>query len=229
MLNLKTSLALSTLMIFAMACGDDTPDQVDAAVGDDAGVGNDAGTNGDAGINTPPPPPALGTRIDRMGRAAVSTALIAFLEADETAKGNRKNAYNAAGPSEWASFETEIRTGLAIYDSLDTVCGNSLLADAAMNDSARYATLATVLADDRLYVSSDSGTCTQYFGVELAAVGAIPAGDCGGRAPGDKRGYDVIDITYSAVSVGAATGVGDGIDADTASHSDTAFPFLAAP
>ena len=212
------ALTLSTLMLFAAACGDDSPDPADAGQNDTGPVA-DAGTQTDAGTNTPPPPPALGARIDRMGRAAVSTALIAFLEADETAKGARKNAYNSA----------EIRTGLAIYDSLDTVCGNSLLADAAMNDPSRYGTLATVLADDRLYVSSNSGTCTQYFGVELAAVGAIPAGDCGGRAPGTARGYDVIDITYSAVSIGAAAGVGDGIDADSRTHSDTEFPFLAAP
>lgn len=226
MSRIKLCTALMTLTFLVSACGDDTNEPTDAGA-NDAGPRADAGPLPDAGPQLPPPP-ALGTRIDRMGRAAVSTALIAFLEPDETTKGARKNAYNSADPAEWSSFEAELRTGLAIYDGLDTVCGNSLLADPEANDASRYATLASVLADDRLYVNSNSGTCTQYFGVELAAVGAIAAGDCGGRAPGSQRGYDVIDITYSAVAIGAASGVGDGIDMDDVPHSDRDFPFLAA-
>ena len=45
-------------------------------------------------------------------------------------------------------------------------CGNALL---ARNDP-QYREMATVLADDRLWVNSDSGVCTQLFAVELSML-----------------------------------------------------------
>jgi hypothetical protein len=116
---------------------------------------------------------------------------------------------------------------LAIYDAFDGKCGNQLLADAKATSPARYRSLATVLADDRLWVNSESTICGEFFSVELAAL----AGDtsmniyCGGRTPND----DAIDVYRSVLSMGRSKGIDDGVDRDEREHSSTDFPFLAAP
>lgn len=184
------------------------------------GTGGAAGQDGGASDGGIPTKPTLGVQVDRAGRAAVSTALIHTFDADMTAKGAAKDAYNAASmPAQWATmFKAEIAKNLAIYDSLDRNCGNQLLAGATAA-VGRYDALAGVLADDQLYVNTATGTCTQYFAVELGM-----ATDCGGRAPT----YDVVDVTYSAVAIGMVSGVTDGVTADDKTQSNTAFPFLAA-
>lgn len=182
----------------------------------------DTTPDGDVGP-TFPTPPALGTAIDRIGRPAVATALIAPFEADAAAKGSRKDAYNAAASDAWQGFAAEMSASLAIYDGLDTVCGNQLAAGGTAT-AGRYATLGAVLADDRLWVNTASTTCSTYLAVEADATGILANADCGGRAPG----YDVIDATYSVVAVGAFGGVTDGIAADDGTPSAT-FPFLDAP
>jgi hypothetical protein len=115
-------------------------------------------------------------------------------------------------------------SNLAIYDGLDRVCGNQLLAgDTAA--AGRYAALAGVLADDRLYVNTAAGTCQIYLGVEGNAVG-ITNDDCGGRTPLE----DTIDVSYSVLAAGTLSGVTDGVPSDadgTASLDD--FPFYAPP
>lgn len=165
--------------------------------------------------------PALGQQIDRAGRSAVSTALVATFSADDTVKGQMKDAYNAdSNPATWVSaWSGELAANLAIYDSLDTTCGNQLAADQV---APRYSFLASVLADDQLYINSDEGTCDVYLAVEANALGiAVP--DCGGRTPL----VDVIDVTYSALAIGALSGVGDGVDNDTDGIYDiSTFPFL---
>lgn len=176
------------------------------------------------GSSTVPAPPALGPQIDRMGRAGVNTALTAPFEADTTVKGNVQDSYNAAGQSEWPSFTSRIAANLAILDGLDTVCGNQLLAGASAT-AGRYDTLASVLADDQLYVNSSSGTCTLYLAVEANAVG-IANNDCGGRTPL----YNSIDETYSLLAAGALSGVTSGIAVDAdGGASTTNFPFFAPP
>jgi hypothetical protein len=188
------------------ACGDDT-DTTDATESTDQ----------------IPDRPALGTQIDRQGRAGVTTALVSVL-AEDGPRGDDRDDYNAAARSSWPDFTVNIAGNLAVYDSLDTVCGNQVLAgpDPA---AGRYDVLAGALADDRLYVNTAAGACGQYLAVELDATGVAPNQDCGGRTPT----YDVIDVTYSAFAVGAVSGVTDGIAVDEASHGDSAFPFLAAP
>lgn len=181
-----------------------------------------------AGCNdsTIPAPPALGTQIDRMGRAGVNTALTAPFDLDTARKGQVQDSYNAASnPAQWGSlFASRIAGNLAILDSLDTVCGNQLLAGPAAV-AGRYGTLASVLADDQIYVNSSSGTCNVYLAVEANAVG-ITNSDCGGRTPN----VDTIDRTYSVLAAGALSGVTDGVDGDAdATHSSSAFPFLAGP
>lgn len=189
-------------------------------------AGGDGGTAG--GSTDPKPrgadhPPALGAQIDRMGRAAIGTALIATFSADSDAKGMLKDAYNAAEPEDWSSFEDEMRANLAILDSLDENCGNQLLADAS---DPRYGTLASILADDRLYVLSTEGECGVYLGLEGEIAGALEpgAGKCGGRSPAD----DVIERSYSVLAAGLLTGVDDTITENDKENLDE-FPFLATP
>ena len=171
-----------------------------------------------------PAAPTLGTTIvDRMGRAAVNTALT---NPFDTVSGSSPNAikdlYNSVvDPTMWSPmFKGYIQSNLAIFDGLDTVCGNQFIADAS---TPRYATLASVLVDDQLYLNTASGTCQIYLGVEANAVNAIPNTDCGGRTPLENT----LDETYSLLAIGMPSGVTNGITMD-ADHtaSLTAFPFL---
>ena len=200
---MKTLLA-TTLLLALAACGSD---------------------NG--GNNTPPPVPTLGaTQVDRMGRAGVNTALTDPFDIETTTPDMVKATYNAAkDPTQWVpQFKPLIAKNLAILDSLDTDCGNQLLAGASAV-AGRYDTLASVLADDRLYVRTDKTTCTTYLGVEANAVG-IANNDCGGRTPL----YNTIDVTYSALAIGAFSGVTNGFTSDSEGNPNaTTFPFLGNP
>lgn len=171
-------------------------------------------------------PPVLGRQIDRMGRSAINTAVVDPFFSDPAAHGRVQDDYNAAQASEaWAAmFADRMATNLAILDALDTVCGNQLLAG-DQPVAGRYDGLAGVLADDRLFVNTDSGSCQQYLAVEGDALG-ITNDDCGGRTPL----HDTVDVSYSVLAIGALTGVGDGIASDAnGAASLSAFPFLLAP
>src|SRR6476659_2603768 len=94
--------------------------------------------------------PKGGMQIDRMGRPAVNTALTdPFGLTANTTTDDFKNAYNAeARPAmRQSKFMTSIEQTLAILDSADKVCGNSV---GVMGDGAdggnRYAFIAGVLA-----------------------------------------------------------------------------------
>ncbi len=189
------------------------------------GCGSD---NNNGGNNTPPPKPALGaTQIDRMGRAGVNTALTDPFDIVAGMTPNQvKDSYNLlSDPSTWSGhFKGNIATNLAILDSLDTVCGNQLLAGASAV-AGRYDTLASVLVDDRLYVRTDKTTCMTYLGVEANAVG-VTNDDCGGRTPL----YNTIDVTYSALAIGQFSGVTNGFTSDSEGNPNaTTFPFLGTP
>ena len=189
----------------------------------------DSGT--DAGSPFPAPP-TIGAQIDRLGRAGVNTALtdpfdtLGGLNPPVTVDG-AKDAYNsAADPFKWdILFHTWIRGNLAILDGLDGICGNQAGANMAKKDASRYDLLATALSDDELYVNTASGTCGQYLGVELAALGIVNT-DCGGRTPLENT----IDLTYSLLATGMPSGVSNGIlKADgNAPPMPLAFPFLGA-
>jgi hypothetical protein len=184
------------------------------------------GTGGSGGTTTTmmPKPPTLGAQIDRFGRPAINTALNHTFDTDAAAKDTAKDAWNAnSDPSTWANYVPEIEKNLAILDSLDTVCGNQLLADKSKSDPSRYATLATVLADDRQFVKTDAAKCTTYLAVEANAVG-IANGDCGGR----RLSYDVIETSYSVLAAGMLSGIDDKITISDAAKGET-FPHLAAP
>lgn len=169
-----------------------------------------------------------GVQLDRMGRAGVNTALIGTFNPDEASRGAIKDSYNLErDPADWGPlFASEISRNLGVYDALDANCGNQLLAGDPPAAAGRYDMLGSVLADDRLYVNTASGTCAVYLAVEANATGLIPNDDCGGRTPLE----DTIDVTYSALAIGAVSGVTDGVAADRDStHSTTEFPFLAPP
>ena len=197
-----------------------------------------AGCNGSDGndnltfLQDPAPPKVnLDHQIDRMGRAGVNTAATApfFRESVEEEKKKHDDvadAYNSASdPAQWVSlFSDEIAGNIAILDSLDTVCGNQLLAGNTATPG-RYSALANVLADDQLYVNTASGACQQYLAVEGNAVGITNA-DCGGRTPLE----DSIDVTYSVLAIGKLSGVTDGVAKDNdGTASITAFPYLDTP
>jgi hypothetical protein len=169
--------------------------------------------------------PALGAQIDRMGRPAIQTALNETFNGDKAVQDAAKDRYNEAAPAQWSSFVGAFTVSLAILDGLDTVCGNQLLASDT-DPAGRYHTLATVLADDQLYVNADSGECGTYLGLEAEVVGAIPAGagGCGGRTLRD----DVIERSYSVLAAGILSGIDDTIVADDGAQTE-AFPFLGPP
>ncbi|HEX4515431.1 MAG TPA: DUF4331 family protein [Polyangiaceae bacterium] len=182
---------------------------------------NDVQTNDASDSGGNPAPPTLGTQVDRMGRPAINTALNHVFDTNTAAKGTAKDAYNAdTNVAGWqAAYSAQFAGNLGIFDALDTVCGNQI----AFAKANSYSTLAGVTADDRLYLNTAGTTCTTYLAVEANVLG-ITNTDCGGRG----LAYDVIDATYSAVAVGAFTGVGDGISADPTKTGGTTFPYLAA-
>jgi hypothetical protein len=200
----------------------------------DAGDAGDAA--GDAGAAIPPPP-ALGVQIDRFGRPAMNTALNHAFD-PTAAAGIAKDAYNAdTDAGAWAAeYSGEFAKNLAILDSLDTTdagngCGNQPFAQVEAG-AARYATLAGVLANDKMWINTAATSCTQYLGVELLATGVLPSNpdggptnECGGR----KLGYDVIQTTYSVAAGVGLSGFGSGVSAVASKTSGTTFPYLAAP
>jgi hypothetical protein len=165
-------------------------------------------------------------RIDRMGRPLTGNGLLAHLGSDEEADAY-KLAYNAATPGTAEVFVPVIAKSLALYDGYDGHCGNQLMVDQAAPPAQRYLPLAKLLADDRLWVDSTARTCTQLFAVELAALpgGAPFRHDCGGRT----LRYDAVNVYRSLLASGTNDSVTDGVREDDRHHSDTVFPFLAAP
>ncbi|NUP11589.1 MAG: DUF4331 family protein [Polyangiaceae bacterium] len=195
------------------------------AGGNAAGMGGTGGTGGEGG-NAAPPPPVLGTQIDRMGRPAISTALNHVFDPDQAAKDAAKDAWNADDETgEWiGNYSPEVAKNLAFFDGVDTMCGNQLLAHPPPPGPDTYQVLAGVLADDRLWLRTDADACNTYLAVEANAVGVVPNSDCGGR----KLDYDPIDLSYSVLVAGSLSGVTDNVQAD-ADTMGTTFPYLAAP
>ncbi len=229
----KHTILLAILTVGAFACGDNNSNKPDGN-----GSGSDSGQI--------PAAPALGAQIDRLGRPAINTALNHAFDPTAATKNAAKDAYNAqSDPSTWASTANagQFAANLAIFDALDTACGNQVLYNgsptgggAAKADS--YSTLTGILLDDQLYLDSTQTACKLYLATELNVVsGGQTFNDCGGRAPS----YDVIDVTYSAVAAGLAgftitstsvtPNIGDNVGPHTGTNatSDTNFPFLAAP
>ena len=223
-----TQYAILTFAVTALAlagCGDDGGGM--AGSGGTAGMGGSGATGGSGGGNM------TAAQIDRMGRPAINTALTQTFSPDSAAKDMRKDQYNAEDdPSAWPDYVSDFAAALAILDSLDTDsgaetgCGTQLAIGPPTEPGGdtRYDGLATVLADDQLYVDSTTNECVAYLGVEAEALAVVAEGGCGGRTPA----YDVIDATYSVLAAGLLAGVGDGVDENAEGFLD-GFPFLAAP
>jgi len=165
-------------------------------------------------------------QLDRMGRPLTGNAMLAPLAPDDVSD-NLKERYNQSTPSTSAQFVPEIEKTLGLYDGFDGKCGNQLLADRAVESPLRYQAMAELLADDRLWVNSESTLCLQFFAVELASLagkGELTI-DCGGRTPN----YDAVDVYRSVLATGTIKGVDDGVDRDERQHSISEFPFLASP
>jgi hypothetical protein len=222
--------ALATLVACGSSSGntpgDSGPDRTTVDASEDAPPNPTDTGMGDA---TPeggtPAPPALGTQIDRMGRPAINTALNHTFDSNPSTQGAAKDAYNANNnPATFSKYVAEIKSNLAIYDGLDTVCGNQIAYGALGNPD--YTTLATVLSADALWLNTASTTCAQYLGVELNALGMTNT-DCGGRTLTENT----IDVTYNAVAgtfMATPPPVTNGIKSP-ASPPTATFPYLAAP
>ena len=165
-------------------------------------------------------------QIDRAARPLTGGALLGTLATAEVSD-RLKEDYNAATPQGAAQFVPEIEKSLALYDAFDGKCGNQLLSAGAAPAPQRYEKLASILADDRLWVNTESTICTQLFGVELASLAGHTeaAIDCGGRTPL----YSAANVYRSLLVDGTTTSISDGLDRDEKRHSETEFPFLAAP
>src|SRR5262249_20287402 len=100
---------------------------------------------GSSTSNTPAPP-AIGDLIDRMGRPAVNTAVTDPFDTDKEKQDTAKDKYNTTGPEGWvSSYKSTFAGNIAIYDALDTVCGNQFAAGKTAA-AGRYDALAGVLA-----------------------------------------------------------------------------------
>ena len=185
-----------------------------------------AGSASDAGSTFIPGKPLVGQQIDRAGRPGINLLLTDPFDnlAAPMTKDNVQNSYNAAAPGNWRNFATDpnyFTKNLAVFDSFDGTCGNQLLAGAA--GAGRYTALATLLADDRLYINANLGTCSNYLALEQGT-----AGDCGGYHPT----VVAMDITYNLLISGRPTGTynnGVTADLDGGIALNAQFPFLIAP
>lgn len=223
----------------------------EGAQGGEGGMGASGGGGAGGGIPARPEPLA---QIDRMGRPAINTALtdtfvigndttgaIEGVSADDT-RAAAQDAYNADGSeNDWdVSFGT-FAANLAVLDALDTgvgglsnvdACGNQPGAGTQTTTGERYALVAGVLANDRLWVNTagegcsaaDPGFGSGYLALEAAALGGGETTACGGRRPID----DTIDVTYTVVSGTFPTPFGDGIDAPSSNPGEV-FPYMAPP
>lgn len=234
-----TSAATLLAALALVACGDDPVTPTDGGMRDsgttDSGMIDDDGGTTDGGMTdggmTGGPrgrdnPPTVGDQIDRNGRPAISTATVGTFLPDAM-RAARRDAYSEAmDPATWSVFTDDIAASLGVLDSLDTMCGNQLLAGATAVDG-RYDALAGVLADDRLWVDAASGmnTGNLYLGVEAEALGVLDEGGAGGRRPTD----DVIERSYSVLAAGMLAGIDDTITMDDGGATNATFPFLGAP
>jgi Domain of unknown function (DUF4331) len=165
-------------------------------------------------------------QLNRVGRPLTKNALLGLFAPDEVGD-KLKEEWNIAIPATSARFIPAIEKGLALYDGFDGKCGNQLLAKPNAVPSIRYRALATLLADDRLWVNSASSVCTQLMAVELSHLTHRSSwkSDCGGRTPN----YNASNVWRSLLVNGTTVGFDDGLDHDDHEHSATVFPFLAPP
>jgi hypothetical protein len=223
---MKTTFLMMFALVAAAGCGDTTSVA-------DMGMSNDMTMT----ASFPTAPTIGATQLDRMGRAAVNTALTDPFYTDATAHGMKLDDYNQTPQAMWSKFVPQFAAALAAYDAVDGICGNQPLAAKTLAPDGgavgEYMTLAGVLANDQMLLDTTVTNCTgspNYLAVEIGVITASANTSCGGRTPLDNA----IDVTYAAVSGGLVSGVavtnGVTADADTANAAQlTTFPYLGAP
>jgi hypothetical protein len=179
------------------------------------------------GMDRYPAMPALGEAIERTARPLIKNGLVGGPLDQEAISYARREAYNRVARTGWGRFSQDIERNLSLYDGFDGTCGNQWLVDRKSAPSKRYATLAKLFADDRIWVNTSSSSCTQLFAVEFTAFGTPGAlrEDCGGRTPN----YNASNIFRSLLTKGMTSGFDDGLEHDDKVHSTSEFPFLAEP
>jgi hypothetical protein len=185
------------------ACGDDG----DGDGGNNNNIVNNNNQNQNNNNNN-----AVDVQLDRVGRPAITTALVGTFEATSVAD---KDAYNAdSNVAGWAAAWTDkIAFSVGILDGVDEVCGNSF----AYDGTTYYAPLGGVLADDRLILSFAATNGPGYLGYEAN-------GNDGDYAGGRTLTDDVVDTSYTVLSGATVT---DGVDADEDEGEILAdFPYL---
>src|SRR5947209_7404850 len=120
------SLGLS-FAVFQFACGSDN-NTTDGSVNADATAGNADASAGDTGGGGTPAAPVQGALIDRMGRAAVNTALTDPFDSNAANEDTMKDSYNHTTKDMWGTWKAPIAKSLGVYDTLDGMCGNQLAA-----------------------------------------------------------------------------------------------------
>jgi hypothetical protein len=135
------------------------------------------------------------------------------------------DAYNAGSPDAAKDFIEPIAGTLSLLDAADGHCGNQLGA-AGQASATRYLPLATLLADDRLYLSRSDDACNGFLGLEQRELGGESEA-CGGRTPNDPA----VDLLYALAVAGSdrelAAMVSDGLAQPKQPLSDSP-PFLGA-
>lgn len=221
---MKTTMKMLAIALLVAACGDNK-EVPDAKVND--------GAPGDAYCSDCPAAPALGTQIDRLGRATANTVLNHGFDGTAAA-GPAKDAYNADGTaSGWVTANTgEFMKNMAVLDSLDTgMCGNGLCeinenGTTCAADCTAAGTITTGCGNQPLYnggVGTTPGptsyqalasvlaadelyldTSRSQCGLYLAVeFGAITGG--GNTTCGGRMPqYDVIDFSLTVLTMGIA-------------------------
>lgn len=205
--------AMLALALVSVGCGDNWPARPDAGL--DAGI--------DALVEPPPPP--LGEMVDRVGRPLIAQFLIGT-ELPAAQRLAAQQQYQLLGPLDGFRFEAEMARHLALYDGADSESS----AGDQCRPAATYPELASVLANDRLFVDTDQGNCTHFFEVERAFLnGRISRTSCGGHMPTQ----DVVDALYSILirALGSPGMPGPPVPDGAQPHTDylgnDSFPFLA--
>jgi len=223
---MKTIFGFLAVSLLATACGDNKT-RPDAKQ-------RDSSTTQDAYCSSCPAAPTLGAQIDRMGRAAINTALTHGFDTP-TAAEPFKDAYNQdANRAGWvAAYSMEFMKNLGIVDALDTgLCGNGLCETGETNaacaaDCAVSATGAGDGCGNQALYNGGTGTtpmATSYqtlagilasdelyldttkttCGLYLAVEFGVVTGGANTTCGGRAPQYDVMDFSLSMLTMGVA-------------------------